>query len=215
MIPSQSSFLSQLATRSGAWLWRRILARVPVRFAALVFCVSSLGSVALLGQSIRLSGGGLSSISTSSSATVVDSLLTVSSTPTISGATVNIASGFKSGDMLAVTVGGSGLTASYNSTTGTLTLSGTVTAAALQTVFRTVTFTPSATIGVRTITFALGASVAYAGTGHFYQYVSYSATWDTAKTNAATQTYLGLQGYLATITSQGENDFIKDVPQGV
>ncbi len=172
------------------------------------FAACSLLATALLGQSIALSGGGLSSITAGASATVVDSQLTVNSSSTIPGATVNIASGFNSGDVLAVNVGSSSMTASYDSTKGTLTLTGSVTSAVLQTVLRTVTFKPSAATGIRTITFALGSAVAYAGTGHFYQYISYSGTWDQAKADAASRSYLGVQGYLATITSKAENDFI-------
>ena len=45
-------------------------------------------------------------------------------------------------------------------------------------------------------------------TGHYYEFVSGSHTWSEAKAAAETSSHEGLTGYLATITSQAENDFI-------
>ena len=46
-------------------------------------------------------------------------------------------------------------------------------------------------------------------TKHFYQFVSQPGiTWSAARDAAAAKKYYGLQGYLATITSKVENDFI-------
>ena len=48
-----------------------------------------------------------------------------------------------------------------------------------------------------------------AGLPHFYEYVSNNnITWTSAMAAAAARTYAGMTGYLATITSQPENDFI-------
>ncbi|MFM7120247.1 MAG: lectin-like protein, partial [Gammaproteobacteria bacterium] len=44
--------------------------------------------------------------------------------------------------------------------------------------------------------------------GHIYEYVSTSQTWAQAKTLAATKSISGAVGYLVTITSAQENDFI-------
>lgn len=44
--------------------------------------------------------------------------------------------------------------------------------------------------------------------GHLYEYVSFTATWNNAKTNAEGRTKYGAIGYLTTITSQNENDFV-------
>jgi hypothetical protein len=46
------------------------------------------------------------------------------------------------------------------------------------------------------------------GNDHWYDYVSRGGTFDEARQGAAALSYLGLQGYLATVTSQAENDFI-------
>lgn len=49
----------------------------------------------------------------------------------------------------------------------------------------------------------------YDSTGSYYQYVSTSLTWDDARAAAAASTLNGMTGYLATVTSAGEFDFIK------
>lgn len=47
--------------------------------------------------------------------------------------------------------------------------------------------------------------------GHYYIYADdFNKSWDSAQTVAANSTFNGLTGYLATITSQAENDFVKD-----
>jgi len=44
---------------------------------------------------------------------------------------------------------------------------------------------------------------------HYYEFVAESGlTWEQAKVKAEARTYLGLGGYLATVTSQAENDYI-------
>jgi len=50
----------------------------------------------------------------------------------------------------------------------------------------------------------------YSVNGHYYNAVSVpdGITWTDAKTEAESFTYLGMTGHLATITFQGENDFI-------
>lgn len=53
-------------------------------------------------------------------------------------------------------------------------------------------------------------------TGHFYKYFrSRGITWTKAKELASRETLYGLQGYLATITSEEENDFIWSKIDGV
>jgi hypothetical protein len=50
--------------------------------------------------------------------------------------------------------------------------------------------------------------VFFADTGHLYEYVSSTLTWGGAKTAAEGRSKYGASGYLATITSQAENDFV-------
>jgi len=140
----------------------------------------------------------------------VDSGLTVSSTYQINGGKVYITDGFQPGDILCFTNQG-GITGSYNSSNGVLTLTGTANAAQYQAALRTVTFrTTNNNLGTRKIIFSLGSNtVFYPETGHYYEYISSPGlSWSQAKQAAEEKTFLGMQGYLATITSQGENEFV-------
>ena len=90
-------------------------------------------------------------------AVVINSALTVSDVDSanLTGATVSIGSGFTTGDVLAFT-NANGITGSYNSSTGVLTLTGTATVANYQTGLRSITFSstseaPTAISATRTI----------------------------------------------------------------
>ena len=48
----------------------------------------------------------------------------------------------------------------------------------------------------------------FSGNGHYYEIVNSTKTWSEAKTAAEASTKYGLTGYLATITSAAENDFL-------
>lgn len=50
--------------------------------------------------------------------------------------------------------------------------------------------------------------------GHYYEAVSTMVNWDTALEAARSKIYLGLQGYLVTITSQQEHDFVHTLIRG-
>ena len=50
--------------------------------------------------------------------------------------------------------------------------------------------------------------VRWSGNGHYYERVDTTATWLEARAAAESSSYLGVSGYLVTITSQAENDFI-------
>ena len=143
----------------------------------------------------------------------------------ISNAKVAIAANFDSNDRLGMQPSGAatsgtlnGIAWSYNTTTGIMDLQNSTTTAIYQSVLRQVTFystsgTP-ATVS-RTISLSVGSGLYCAATGHFYQYVASPAIhWDAAKTAAETLSYYGLQGYLATVTSQAENDFIRSKLSG-
>ena len=144
---------------------------------------------------------------------VLDPDLTVVGSQNLTGATVSIGTGFVSAQDRLVYTTGNGITGSYNTTTGILTLSGSATSAAYQAALRTVQYRNLAgalpNTNPRTITFAIGSAVANGTNGHFYEYVSFNGSWTSARTNAAGRTYLGLRGYLATLTSAAENDFVR------
>ncbi|MBN2530997.1 MAG: choice-of-anchor D domain-containing protein [Deltaproteobacteria bacterium] len=145
------------------------------------------------------------------SAVAIDSAIVVLGTENVSTAKVTIEN-LQTGDVLACTES-DGITCSYDSGTGILTLSGNATTAAYQTVLRTVTFynaDTGASTEERVIGFAVGNALYFSGNGHFYETrnVGSPITWTDAKNAAAAATYNGLQGYLATITSLEENDFV-------
>lgn len=50
----------------------------------------------------------------------------------------------------------------------------------------------------------------FPGTGHYYEYVDAELTWAQAKAAAEGATFNGMTGYLATILTEDENNFIKD-----
>ena len=142
--------------------------------------------------------------------TTVDNSFILYSSGNITNVTVTISNGFRTGD--ALSYAGSlpgGVTASYNSSTGVLSFTGTASASQWQALLRTVTFYSTSTIiGNRMVTFSVGNLIS-GSNGHFYEFVTPAVNWSTAKTNASARSYMGLQGYLATITSQTENDFIQ------
>ena len=62
----------------------------------------------------------------------------------------------------------------------------------------------------REIYFTQGSTVGFEidNSIHYYEYVNSRLTWTDAKIAAENKTFNGMQGYLATITSKEENDFI-------
>ena len=149
------------------------------------------------GSTTYTQGGAADAVAPAVTASDVDSLNLTSATATISG-------GFLAGDTLAATTTGTSITASYNSATGVLTLSGSDTVAHYQAVLRSVAF--SSTSGdptdtgadtSRTITFqtsdgqsanatsatltstvtVVGSTLAGStddGSGHYFQYYATS-----------------------------------------
>ena len=98
---------------------------------------------------------------------------------------------------------------SYDPNTGVLRISGSGSIEDYQTALRQIQFqtTASAQPGVRKINFNLGTAI-QGPNGHYYDISSARTDWTTAKVNAENSDYYGMKGYLATVTSQSENDFI-------
>ncbi len=81
------------------------------------------------------------------------------------------------------------------------------------------TFTPAAgfigDVALSYIVKRADNSLYFSETGHFYEFVAgQDIAWTDARDAAAASTLNGLQGYLATITSSAENDFIQTKLQG-
>ncbi|HTE26080.1 lectin-like protein [Flavitalea sp.] len=180
--------------------------RIPLLFlfSALLCTVHSFSQISFTGNS--------SSATTpvNAPAIIVDNSLLITSGVSFDGAKVSVSTNFNSGDLLSYTGSlPSGVSAAYNGSTGVLSFTGTATAAQYQDLLRTVTFATSSAVATqRTVLFNLGVDFAYAANGHLYEFVAGTFTWTDAKTDAATRTKFGMQGYLTTITSAGENGFI-------
>ena len=111
-----------------------------------------------------------------------------------------------------------GLNWNYDTTTGVLKITGTASNEAYQNVLRQVTYsntsgTPSGE--ARGIQFALGTNLANPENNHFYEFVpSVGAVWENAQADAASRNYFGLQGYLTTVTSAEEQNFVQNTVKG-
>ena len=105
---------------------------------------------------------GLAAYTENASAAAIDTAIAVSDTDDtqMAGGSVSVSAGFTSGDTLAATTTGTSVTASYDDSTGVLSLSGTDTVANYQSVMQSLSFAstnehPTVDTNNRTITFAL------------------------------------------------------------
>ena len=162
-------------------------------------------------------GGSSSTLSVSYNTwTKVDPNVTLTANGTITGFRVQISQAYTSGasgDQLRSTVTlPSGVSVSaFNTTTGILVFNGTTTAANWETVIRGVEFrstTATCYALQRRITFVAGSVFYNPLTDHFYEYVSGNTSWTNSYTAASAKSYFGRAGYLATMMSEAENNFI-------
>jgi len=169
--------------------------------------------------------GGSAAFTDGGPAVFLDAGVTISDPDggSIDGATVAISTGLDASQDQLLFTNQNGISGSYSSTTGILTLTGSATPADYQTALRSVRYENTSTDPnetPRTITFSLGGnSLYFADTGHFYEFVSATGiAWTTARTRAETRAsygsagypkgVYGLQGYLVTVTSAAENAFV-------
>lgn len=106
-----------------------------------------------------------------------------------------------------------GLTFNGASSGSTVNFSGTV--SDINNALSTLKYTRSST-GTDTLEVSLveAGEVFFSDNGHLYKFITGTITASAARTAATTQTAYGATGYLATITSQAENDFVADRLQG-
>lgn len=124
---------------------------------------------------------------------------------------IQISSGYINGeDLLTLTGSHPTITPTWNSTEGKLTLLGPTTLTAFEAAVAAVAYSSSAVnpSGSRDFSITVGDANYLPNTGHYYEYISdVGITWTAARDAAALRTYFGLQGYLATLTSQVEANF--------
>ncbi len=180
-----------------------------------LFLIPSLGFSQATTVNLGTSSSGVVAVSYNTW-TKVDPNVTVTANGTITGFRVQVSQAYASGasgDQLRSTVTlPSGVTVSaFNTTTGVLAFNGSTTAANWQTILRGVEFrsTTSTCYALqRRITFVAGSVFYNPLTEHFYEYVSGTVSWTGAKTSAEGRSYFGRAGYLATMTSEAENNFV-------
>ncbi len=162
-------------------------------------------------------GGSSSTLSVSFNTwTKVDPNVTVTANGNITGFRVQISQSYASGvsgDQLrsTATLPAGISVAAFNTTTGVLSFSGSTTAANWQTILRGVEFrsTTSTCYALqRRVTFVAGLVFYNPLTDHFYEYVAGSITFTNSKTAAENRSYFGRAGYLATMSSEAENNFV-------
>jgi hypothetical protein len=182
---------------------------ISLLLTTLLFLIPNL--VSAQATSISMAGTSSTLTATYNTATVVDPNLTITSNGTITNFRVQISQTYTSGDVLDFTGTLSGVTGSFNSTTGVLVFTGSATAANWQTLLRTVRFkstTSTCYANQRRVTFTAGSVYYNPLTSHFYEYVSGSTSWTNAYNVSTAKSYFGRAGYLATILSSAENNFI-------
>ena len=110
--------------------------------------------------------------------------------------------------------GVAGLTVSFDSAKNVYTITGTAEASDYQALFRTFIIYSGTTLrNDIKFNFLVSANTTtpmyYSGTGHYYEYISDPyISWTAAAAAASEKTYNGMQGYMVTITSAGENAFV-------
>jgi len=124
---------------------------------------------------------------------------------------VQISSGYVNGeDVLSITGSHPNVTSSWDVATGRLTLTGPAAFSEFESAISSVQYTNASgtpTYGARIFSITLEQANFLSESNHFYEFISdVGIRWDDARDAAATRTYYGLQGYLATLSSQAESD---------
>ncbi|MFA9372429.1 MAG: ice-binding family protein [Labilibaculum antarcticum] len=144
---------------------------------------------------------------------VVTAILINTNGASLTEMSVQISGNYVKGeDLLELSSPVAGITDNWDVDAGKLTLRGSVTVNLFETAIKKVQYkntnlTP--TLNVRTFSITFLQANYLPSSGHFYEFVSdVGIRWDDARdaAAAATSTYYGLQGYLATLTSQEESD---------
>lgn len=132
---------------------------------------------------------------------------------------IQISSGYINGeDLLTLTGTHPNITTTWDAVEGELTLQGPTTFAEFETAILAVEYSSSAgsPTGTRQFSITPGTANYLPPTGHYYEFIANPGiSWTAARDAAALRTYFGLQGYLATLTSQAEADFSGSQAQGV
>ena len=150
--------------------------------------------------------------------------LTIEGAFSITGMKISISEGYQPGEDELVYTGSVGnIAGTWVAAQGYYLLKGDVTTTAdnYRDAIKSVKYTNKKlvpTLGIRKISITLEDADYLPATGHFYRFIDkIGFKWTDAEAEAKSDAmmYFGLRGYLATITSQSENDFIKLKTKGV
>ena len=143
----------------------------------------------------------------------------------IKGLTIYFSSGYQSNQDTLLFTNTSKIEGYFDDTQGALVLLGDASPAEYQAAMRSIIYVNNAPLfslidgNQREFTISLANADYFSqdlklDNGHFYEYVNAADTWAKAKAAAATKSYYSLQGYLATVTSENEKDFILSISDG-
>ncbi|MEL4306463.1 DUF7507 domain-containing protein [Joostella sp. CR20] len=131
---------------------------------------------------------------------------------------IQISENYKDGDLLSYDNTVTGITSSWSETEGKLTLTGPASFNEFEDAIESVYYTssnPDISDDIRSISIVLNELNFLASTGHYYEYVpSVGIKWTEAKAIAETRYFYGIQGYLATITSEEEAALLGEQAEG-
>jgi len=132
---------------------------------------------------------------------------------------LQISTGYVQGEDLLTLIGTHpSISSSWSPIEGKLTLTGPALLSEFEAAVSSVQYSSSAISpsGNRGFSITVGDANYLPATGHYYEFVAaMGITWTAARNTAALRTYYGLQGYLATLTSQEEADFSGSQALGV
>lgn len=162
------------------------------------------------------------SLTQGTSTVIAPSLDLLNGLNSINGVTVRIASNFVSAeDRLGIVgqLGDSGSLANgaiqWSYSNGLLSFTGLASEAVYEEALRNVVYTNTGGTSSKAVEISVSRADFNPTTGSFYQYISAEgANFTTAQTAAAAQTFLGINGYLATITSAEEQAIVEALLQG-
>ena len=143
---------------------------------------------------------------------IVESIsITDSDDTSTSSVFIQISTGYVNGeDLLTLTGTHPNISASWDVVEGKLTLTGPALYTEFEAAIADITYSSSAVSpsGIKQFSITVGSANFLPSTGHYYEYIpSLGITWTNANSAASARTYYGLQGYLATLTTQQEADF--------
>lgn len=196
---------------SGSWSSSETIFVDNVLFVATGGSTNDPPVVTATGSQVYCPGGSLP---------VVESIsITDPDDTTAASVSIQISSGYVNGqDLLTLTGSHPSITPSWSAVEGKLTLTGPALLTEFEAAVAGVVYSSSspAPTGSRIFSITIGDANYLPETGHFYEFVAVPGiTWTAARNAAALRTYYGLQGYLATLTSQAEADFSGSQALGV